>query len=288
MVYLNPVNAINSFLIVYNPVSNIIAKRNDIVMETDLFPSKVSTFNSIIYNSYIFRDQDKINKVWPYNDFYTNSYGFGDVSITVSVGGIKKTKPSLEPGNTTYAKIVFYNNCGFDWNMKGNAIYFKYEGSKKINANDLVREFVHSIKVPLKYNFLNYVVEKEYSEYISIKPSDHNKDVASEFFDFQNINVVTIRDGFKGEYYLKIDVDKSFPDNLRGKPIEIKIELNTTYFDHFPGDVSDPIRSYHQYNVKIPSIYIAVPFKDGEFSGKVLYTSAQSHNISIEYQISVD
>ena len=138
MVYWNPANAINSFLIVDNPVSNIIGKRNDIVMETDLFPSKVSTFNSIIYNSYIFRDEDKINKIWPYNDFYTNSYGFGDVSITVSVGGIKKTKPSLEPGKTTYAKIVFYNNCGFDWNMKGNAIDFKYEGSKKINAYDLV------------------------------------------------------------------------------------------------------------------------------------------------------
>jgi len=50
------------------------------------------------------------------------------------------------------------------------------------------------------------------------------------FFDFENINVVTIRDGFKGEYNLQVNISKDFPDELRGKPIEIKISLNTSYF----------------------------------------------------------
>ena len=287
-VYWNPVNGPNSFLVVDNPVSSVMGKRNDIEIETLVLPQKASTFNSVLYYSYAFRDTLRMNKVWPYEDFYTNSYGFGDVSITVSVGGVQKTKPALEPGKYAIAKIIFYNNCGFDWNMKGNAIDFDYKGSEPINADDLLYSRVHAIKVPTAYNFLNYVVEKEYSKYINIIPSDHNAGVAPEFFDFQNINVVTIRDGFKGEYCLRITVSEDFPDNLRGKPIEIKIQLKTEYFDHFPGSSTDPILSYHNYNVTIPSIYIAVPFKSGEFAGKVLYTSAQAHNLTIELETSVD
>ena len=131
---------------------------------------------------------------------------------------------------------------------------------------------------------MNYIIEEPYKQYIEIKPSDHNIEVSPEFFDFENINVVTIRDGFKGEYYLKIKVSENFPDNLRGKPIEIKIELKKSYFDHFPGTDTDPILKYHNnYNISIPSLYIAVPFKYGDFQNKVLYTSAQVSNFKYFY-----
>ena len=62
-VYWNPVNGPNSFLVVDNPVNVINAKRNDIEIINNIFPGRVSTFNSVIYHSYIFRDEDKINKV---------------------------------------------------------------------------------------------------------------------------------------------------------------------------------------------------------------------------------
>ena len=287
-VYWNPVNGPNSFLIVDNPISSVMGKRNDIMIQSQVFPRKIATFNSVVYYVYSFKDNERINQVWPYNDFYTNSYGFGDVSITVNVGGVLKTKPTIEPGDTTIAKIIFYNNCGFDWNMLGNAIEFVYTGSEPINAYDLLKRNVHAIIVPTKYNFLKYTVEKEYAKYITIVPSDHNKGVAPEFFDFQNINVVTIRDGFKGEYCLKITVSKDFPDNLRGKPIEIQIEVNKEYFDHFPGASTDPIGSYHNYNVTVPSLYIAVPFRTGDFAGKVLYSSARATNLNIELDTPVD
>ena len=109
-----------------------------------------------MYNLFTIKDENKINKEWPYNKYYENSYGFGDVSVTVAVGGIKNSKPILNPGEATYAKIIFYNNCGFDWNMKGNAIDFEYIKSKPISANDLLNRIVHSIQVPLEYNFLKY------------------------------------------------------------------------------------------------------------------------------------
>ena len=73
-----------------------------------------------------------------------------------------------------------------------------------MNANDLLELLVYSIQVTLKYNFLNYTkVEKEYRPYITIEPSDHNDNFGPEFFDFENINVVTIKDGFKGNIILK-------------------------------------------------------------------------------------
>ena len=113
--------------------------------------------------------------------------------------------------------------------------------------------------------------------------------MAPELFDFQNINVVTIRDGFKGEYYLKVVVNSNFPENLRGKPIEIKFALNTEYFDSFPGTNTDLTKKgYHTYTVTIPSAYIATPFKNGEFAGKVLYTSAQSSDLKVKFNMAVD
>ena len=287
-VYWNPANGPNSFLVVDDPVSVVNAKRNDIDIYNNIFPSIVATFNSVVYHVYFFKDEGKLNKEWPFNKYYTNSYGFGDVAVSVYVGGIRKSKAVLEPGKTTYAKIIFYNNCGFDWNMKGKAIDFEYIKTKPISANDLLFRITHTIQAPLKYNFLKYSVEKKYEKYITIEPSDHNLDVAAEFFDFENINVVTIRDGFKGEYNLKINVTRDFPPHLRGKPIEIKIDLDTSYFDKFPGTDTDPIKSFHNYKVKIPSVYIGVPYDDGPFKGKVLYTSAQASDLDFSLRIGVD
>ena len=287
-VYWNPANGPNSFLVVDDPVSIVNAKRNDIEIVNNLFPSRVDTFNAVVYHSYSFKDEGKINKVWPFNEYYANSYGFGDVSISVYVGGIRKSKAVVEPGQTTYAKIIFYNNCGFDWNMKEGAIDFEYKGSKPISAYDLLERRVHAIQEPLKYNFLKVSVNDDYKNYLKIGPSNHNIDTPPEFFDFENINVVTIRDGFKGEYNLQINVTKDFPSELRGKPIEIKLELDTSYFDHFPGTSTDPIKNYHKYTVKVPSVYIGVPYDEGAYKGKVLYTSAQASNLDLSLTIGID
>ena len=287
-VYWNPANGPNSFLVVDDPVSIVNAKRNDIDISNNLFPGRVPTFNAIVYHSYTFRDSGKIKKVWPFNEYYANSYGFGDVAISVYIGGIRKSKAVIQPGETTYAKIIFFNNCGFDWNMKGDAIDFEYRDSKPISANDLLSKAVHTIQAPKEYRFLKCIIPDDYKNYIQIRPSDHNIEVAPEFFDFENINVVSIRDGFKGEYYLQINVTNDIPDELRGKPIEIKLEVLSKYFDKFPGTKSDPIKSFHKYNVQVPSLYIAVPFRSGPYQGKVLYTSAQASDLDLSITLGLD
>jgi hypothetical protein len=245
-VYWNPVNGPNSFLSVDNPTSIINAKRNDIEITNILIPKTIPTFNAVVYYAFSIKDKYKINKVWPFYKFYENSYGFEDVSIKVHVGGINKSKAVVQPGDTTYATIVFYNNCGYDLNMKVTAIDFEEKEKMIYNAYDLLYNLVHTIKKPISYNFFNYMVDEGLKQYITIVPSDHNVNVAQEFFDFNNINVVTIRDGFKGEYSLKITVDQNFPEEYRGKPIEIKIELNTSYFDHFPGTSTDLAPEIHK------------------------------------------
>ena len=290
-VYYSPCMSLNSYFIYDDPVSIITAKRNDIIIENSIISPETTTFNSTIYHLYTFKDENKINKEWPYKKYYTNTYGFRDVSVSVSVGGIKNSKPIVQPGETTYAKIIFYNNCGFDWNMKNGSIDFINRGKIETNGFEVfMYEYIHTIQDPISYNFLNYTVEERYRDFIYIKPSNHNIEISPEYFDFGSINVVTIRDGFKGEYNLKITVSNNFPDKYRGKPIEIKINLNTSYFDHFPGTSTDPTKAnrYHTYQVKIPSIYIAIPYKDGPFKGKVLYTSAQAKLIDFYFTSFID
>ena len=72
-------------------------------------------------------------------------------------------------------------------------------------------------------------------DYISIIPSDHNLDVAPNFFDFMNINVATIRDGLYGKFYYKITLNSTIPDSIRGKVYTIPITLNQTFFDRASG-----------------------------------------------------
>ena len=273
--------ALNTFLTYEEPVTIITGKRNDLSIVNSIIPLVITTFNATVYHLCTIQDENKINKEWPYKDYYENSYGFGDVSVSIYVGGIKESKPIVQPGESTYAIITFNNNCGFDWNMKYGAIEFLYKGEKQKNANNNSYPRMYTIQEPIRYNFLNFTIEEPYKQYINIKPSDHNIEIPPQVFSTLYTNVVNIPDGFKGEYDLKIDINKNFPDDLRGKPIEIKIDLITSYFDHFPGTNTDPINTdknnkYHNYQIKIPSIYIAIPFKNGPFKGKVLYTSSQA------------
>ena len=280
-VYWNPSLALNTYMTYEEPLTIITAKRNDLSVVNSIFPSVITTFNATVFHLYTLQDENKINKEWPYKNNYQNTYGFGDVSVSVYVGGIKESKPIVQPGNSTYASITFNNNCGFNWIMKNGSIEFLYKGQKQSSANDNLKPHMYNIQEPIKYNFLNFTVEERYKQYINIKPSNHNIETPPQVFSTTYTNVVTIFDGFKGEYDLKIDVISEFPDDLRGKPIEIKVDLITSYFYNFPGTNTDPLNTdknnkYHNYQVKIPSIYIAVPFKGGPFDGKVLYTSSQA------------
>ena len=66
------------------------------------------------------------------------------------------------------------------------------------------------------------------------------------------------------------------------------MELDPSYFDKFPGTDKDPIKNFHKYTEKVPSVYIAVPYKTGKYAGKVLYTSAQGSNLDLSFYIGID
>jgi len=280
-VYWNPANGPNSFLIVDNPVNVVEAVRCDLDIEAEVIPKAASTFMPVIYHLLKVSDPAEVLREWKY-ETYTNNYGYGDATTAIFVGGIEHTFATIAPGQSTYVKVTLYNNAGFDWNMLGEAIKFDLLGYQAISANDLLMNIVHAILRPQKYNFMVLDIPDELKDYITIEPSDHNIDVAPQFFDFSNINVVTIRDGYKGDYYYKITLASYVPDNLLGKVQEIKIKLDGTYFDKLPGADNDPIKAFHDYTLEVPSIKFGIPYPDGhKYAGKVFYTSGYSTDMEI-------
>lgn len=280
-VYWNPVNGPNSFLMVDNPVNTVEASRVDLTVTSLVFPSKITTYKSEVYQIYTVEDPSENLREFTQTT-YTNSYGFGDSAVTVYVGGTKDSICKVNEGESTYIKIAFYNNCGFDWNMKGGAITFQDLKSQAINADDLLKGIVHTIQKPIAYNFLTLEIPDEFKDFIKIEPSDHNIQTAPQFFDFQNINVVTIRDGFEGDYFYKLTVLDNFPPELKGRLLSIGVKINSQYFDRLPS-VNDEAK--HDYTLQVPPIKFGVPYTDGNYKGKIFYTFGRADNVYVVSRI---
>ena len=169
--------------------------------------------------------------------------------------------------------------------MLGNAIEFESTGTNKVvSGYELMQNVIRNIKVPKKYNFIKLTIPDEIKNYIDIVPSDHNADVAPMFFDFQTINVVTIRDGFEGSYFYKLTIHDDFPDIYKGKLWSIKAEVVEKYFDQLPG-YNDPTGSFHDYKLQIPDIKFGVPYSNGIYQGKIFYTLGRGTNLELQYKI---
>ena len=61
----------------------------------------------------------------------------------INVGGPQNTDCRIKPGETTFVKITFFNNAGFDWHLKAGAITSD-EITIKIRAMD--NNFIINIK----------------------------------------------------------------------------------------------------------------------------------------------
>ncbi|KAJ5079220.1 hypothetical protein M0811_04241 [Anaeramoeba ignava] len=74
--YWNPANGPNSFLVVDNPVSTVIATRSDISIYEEVFPASTTTFQSLVLNLLEIYDENEINR--KYTDaIWMNHHGFG-------------------------------------------------------------------------------------------------------------------------------------------------------------------------------------------------------------------
>ena len=107
--------------------------------------------------------------------------------------------------------------------------------------------------------------------------------VANCCFAQSNINVATIQDGFKADYYYDINVSATIPAKYKGQLHTFNITFNPQYFDALPGSKQDPTGSAtHDYTLSIPPLVIAIP-SDGSANaadaGKIFYSSGYAHNL---------
>ena len=291
--YWNPALTKNGYIYLDNNVNIVNSYRVDIEADINIFPNVVNTFKAVNYH--LFTLEDKKENLREYKSkTYSNSYGFGDSAVLIYVGGTEDSDCRIKPGDTTYIKITFYNNAGFDWNLKAGAIESK---GINIKPNTLMKDNgIHSVKVPTKYNFLELDIPEPLRGHIKIVPSDHKKDVLPQFFDFGGINVVTIRDGYIGEYYYKLTLLDGLDKKYWGRMWEIKVTLKYEYFDILPGMNNDPatkvnydITFKHDYKLKVPSIKFGIPYpsnhENPDYRNKIFYTIGRATNLTLSYNI---
>ena len=283
-VYWNPANGPNSFLVCGSPVSIILATRNDLTLDCEVFPTTTTTFNPVIYHMFTIQDPAEIMRTWTLLT-YTNNYGFGDAATAVFVGGAMGTDAMLNPGDFTIVKVTLINNSGFEWNLLGGAVEAVDLGEKAINANDLISGSKHTIFEPTKYNFLQLNITPEIQPYITIIPYNPYIDVSPQYFDFLSVNLMTIPDGSSSDFYYMLNVSASLPDSLSGKVYEIGVNLIKSYFDKLPGYNDPTIPGYHDYNLSIPSFKFGIPYTYGPYKGNIYYTSGFSTNLIVNATI---
>eukprot|EP00727_Mastigamoeba_balamuthi_P014546 m51a1_g9716 hypothetical protein (2423) ;mRNA; r:1421685-1430074 len=278
--YWNPANSRNSYLVVDNPVSTVMAIRNDVQLDEELLPSYSTTFNALTFHHYTITDQAETQRQWT-DTVFIKHHGYGDFSVSVYVGDAGTSCIVKTPGQgRTRVKYTFNNNAGFDINLKSNAIESTEISREAINSYELMYNIVRAVRKPTAYNFLSVDVPAELRPHVSLAPSTDVVGVAGLFFDFDSINVATIRDGWKGDYYLDLRVLATFPDALRGRLHTLNVTLNAAYVDSFPG-VGDPTGA-HSYVVALPPIVFGVPYASGPNAGKIFWTSGYATGLRLQ------
>jgi hypothetical protein len=295
-VYWNPANGPNSFLVVDNGAQMVHAKRTDIEVQNRPIPHQVTTIDSEFYHIITMQDKAEINRQFRGNSYY-NFYGFGDAATHVYVGE-DGTSPRLQPGQTVVAKITLMNNAGFDWRMLAHAIVGSEVDQSSLAETDRLESVTSSIRVASEYRFLRFEMDERIRPYIQIEPWTENQGIEPVFFDLENINVVTVRDGFEGNYYVKIHVLANATLDVRGVTWEIQPVLVPEYFESLPG-YRDPTagaaapnsqdRPHHDYTLEIPAMLIGIPYASSQpYAGRVYYTLGHAHSIDLRMRVPND
>ncbi|MDD4530307.1 MAG: hypothetical protein PHO80_02015, partial [Candidatus Gracilibacteria bacterium] len=303
-VYWNPAFGPNAFQIVDNNVAVIKSVTSDITVDKELLPYNLKNYKTDAYLLYTVKDPGEIivdsngketPRKWK-DEVYIDSRGGGNFSSSVYVGSSyngASTKSMLDPGDKTLVRIDLYNNSGYDWDLLGSGtiandngqfvtyinggIDFHIEGKAYLNAMDITNKVARNVLHPDKINFLNFEIPEEIKNYVTLVPSDANIMTPGTFFDFDFVNVTTIRDGFKGSYFVDLQVSPDIPENLRAKVYDIKVNLVPEYFNHLPGiQGKDPV---HWPNIlKVPDLKFAV----ADAENNAYYINGQSSNVNLD------
>ena len=192
-------------------VNTVISKRVDLSITQRMIPTSLKTFNTFAYQLFTISDKNEKDREYTMHT-YMNSHGYGDAATTIYVGGTDSTSCKVNPKEFTYVKIVFYNNAGFDWKMKENAITMNYEGySLYLNAMSIMMDKVTAIQYPKEYNFMSYEIPAEIKDFVTLTPSQHVLDISPQFYDLTFNNILNIKDGLEGDYFYCLNISESIP-----------------------------------------------------------------------------
>ena len=247
-------------------------KDNYISIDTSIFPTSVQAIYGEFFFLVTINDNGEDNREYTDN-YYTNSYGYGDITTSIYVGGIDGSSCKIKEGDSSILKVSFVNNVGVDFDLMKTAMGFEYDSEEINTESELLKDYVHSVKYPSEINILTFNIPEEYKAYITITPSDFYKDTAPEYFDYLNVNPASIKDGMESSYYYSISISSDFPEEYKGKIFEIPITINKDQFSSFIDD---------DRNVTFPPIKIGVPNSDN----KVYYTLAYASNICVNVTLS--
>eukprot|EP00767_Chilomastix_cuspidata_P001031 gnl/Chilomastix_cuspidata/1307.p1 GENE.gnl/Chilomastix_cuspidata/1307~~gnl/Chilomastix_cuspidata/1307.p1 ORF type:complete len:2521 (+),score=430.49 gnl/Chilomastix_cuspidata/1307:148-7563(+) len=238
LTYWVPANGPNSYQTITSPAVVVDAKANVIEHSVTVLSPSVSTFDATAY--LLLALEDPVQPILFQQDYTVSYAGFGDIMISTYVGGWNGCSAMLsEIGESTVVRVEVYNTAGFDIYLLASAIDWEEKDSAAINADDLLKGHTSAIKAPTAFNFLEPVIPDELDGVVEFAPFQFVAGVASQFFDFPNTHVTTIKDGWKGTYFYEMTVI-GVADGARGRVHEIPFVFNAEHFSNLPGSSNDP------------------------------------------------
>ncbi len=247
-------------------------KRSDIAVTDEAIPAVVATTNTRFYQIINLRDAGEMWRNINGRPFTMQvsaiQYGYGDL-ITVGYSGENGTKCVLEPTEGFTHRVTIKNNVGWDIHILNGGMTIDeacIAPEARVPHSQLMADNVQCryLTNVTAYSFMTPHVPEELAPYITIKPSTMVKDMQPLFFDFEHVNMPTIRDGFKGTYYYEVIISPDFPQSLRGRVHRIPITLDASKLqggrDLSQNLLTDKIAEYGDEFIHLPPIMFGVPF----------------------------
>eukprot|EP00767_Chilomastix_cuspidata_P001365 gnl/Chilomastix_cuspidata/1479.p1 GENE.gnl/Chilomastix_cuspidata/1479~~gnl/Chilomastix_cuspidata/1479.p1 ORF type:complete len:2502 (+),score=265.48 gnl/Chilomastix_cuspidata/1479:56-7561(+) len=273
LTYWVPGTGPNCYQTITSPAVVVPAYVNVLDLAGSLVSSSTPTFDSSVYLH--LKVSDPLQPIAFAQDSTVTYRGFGDVMISTYTGGWNGYSAMItEDGQSTIVRVEIYNLAGYDIEMLVGAIDWEDEELEAINAYDLMNNHLSVVRAPTAFHFLEPNIPSELEGYVEFVPFQFVAGVASQFFDFPNTHVTTIKDGWKGTYFYKVTFT-SIPENLVGQVVEIPFVLNAEYFDNFPGSENDARGEEFvgAYELKPPSMRFAYPYPDDHILAGLAYYS---------------
>ncbi len=166
----------NRYEVFDSHVQAVFGLSSDVLVSKQVAPVRVATYEDRVYHLIKIEDPYEPRRL-DYEPFI-QSYGFGDLAATVSVGGRHAGQllfPRVQPGGRTQIRIEINNNTGVTWT-----------------------NFVITPTAPAGIT-------------VTLRPTVETRAIEPLFFDFPFLHQTTVRDAWKTVWYLDVEIAAPFP-----------------------------------------------------------------------------